>query len=58
MVFVLGDGLLVAVCSRYFGLWARLSHLHDSGHWGVPSCMSLVDMGCRPEESGVYWAAR
>ena len=58
MVFVVGNGLLVAVCRRCSGLWVRLCHLHDNGHWGVPSCFSVVDAGCRPEDSGVRRAAR
>ena len=51
-MFVLGDGMLVDLCRRCFGFWVRLCHLHESGHWGVPSCMSLVDAGCCPEDSG------
>ena len=53
MVFVLGDRLLVAVCCRCSGVWVRLFHLRDSVHWGVPSCMLLVDVGCCSEDPGV-----
>ena len=57
MVFVFGDRLVAAVFFRCSGLWVRLCHLHDSEHWGVTSCMSLVDVGCRPEDPGVRQAA-
>ena len=57
LVFIVGDGLLVAVCRRCSGLGVRLCHLHDSGHLGFLSFLLLVDEGCRPEDPGVRWAA-
>ena len=55
--FIFGDGLLFFVRRRCSGLGGRLCHLPDGGHWGVPSCLSLVDAGRRPEDPGVRRAA-
>ena len=55
--FIVGDGLLVVVSRRCSGLGGRLCHLPDGGHWGVPSCLLLVDVGRRPEDPGVRWAS-
>ena len=57
LAFVVGNGLLVFVRCCCSGLGGRLCHLPDGGHWGVPSCLLLVDAGRRLKDPGFRRAA-
>ena len=58
MVFVIGDRLLVSAYFAFLVSECGSTTSMIAGIGRVPSCMSLVDVGCRFEDSGVCWDAR
>ena len=53
LAFVVGDRLLVVMRRRCSELGGRLCHLPYGLRWGVPSCLSLVDVSRRLEDTEV-----